>query len=202
MAWRISEVEVTYDPLNLWASPPAVMAQIALERELFIERGFGQSGGADAAIISVDVTAFEGIQKTRQAHVEFLISVRDRSGNIHTQRFSGKHPATSDDPADLAVAAGVALDRVIGRMASWLHANAAEWTRPPVEVAPAPGSPGVGTAKPGSADSDTSQTVNSAVTPQTPGLIDTLEKADPDRPKGRWAPANPATQQTTIDTTP
>ena len=196
MAWRISKVEFAYDQLNHWASPPAVMTQVALERELFIERGFRQSGGADAAILSVDVTAFEGIQDTRQAYVALLVAVRDRSGGIHTQRFAATYPAESDDPAALAEAAGEALDRAIGRLASWLESNSAIWATKPLNSA------GEATGSAGGASSTSSQRSSSAssagsgvsldpkkpVTPQGPELIDDAEADNPDRPRGRWAP--------------
>lgn len=189
MAWRISDVEVAYEDLNVWASPPSVMTQVAIQRVLFIERGFRQSGGAESAILSIEVTAFEGIQATREAHVELLVAVRDRTGDIHTQRFGAKHPAGGDDPADLATASGVALDEAIGRLARWLEANAATWT------APQPANDDDSAAGQGdsakSAKSGASAGVDTAVTPQTPGLIDGLEQATPDRPRGRWAPAKP-----------
>lgn len=197
MAWRISKVEVAYDQLNHWASPPAVMTQVAVERELFIERGFRQSGGADAAILSIDVTAFEGIQETRQAFVELLVAVRDRSGGIHTQRFGATYPATSDDPAALAEAAGEALDRAIGRLASWLETNSAIWTIKPLNPdGDATGSTG-GTSSTSSGPSQSAPSGGSGftlnpkkpVTPQAPELIDDVEADNPDRPRGRWAPA-------------
>jgi ABC-type uncharacterized transport system auxiliary subunit len=120
MARRTSDVEIGFNDLERWTSPPANFVERALAVELFETLGMERSESARSPRLDVEVLAFEERMAPRRvATVALAVSLLDgRELSILERTFSAESPVDSSagdssEPAVVARAMGIALDEAV-----------------------------------------------------------------------------------------
>ena len=115
MARRTSDVEIGFNDLERWTSPPASFVERALAVELFEALGVERSESARSPRLDVEVLAFEERMAPRHvATVALAVSLLDgRELSILERTFGADSPVDSNDPAAVARAMGIALDQAV-----------------------------------------------------------------------------------------
>jgi ABC-type uncharacterized transport system auxiliary subunit len=125
MARRTSDVEIGFNDLERWTSPPASFVERALAVELFEALGVERSESARSPRLDVDVLAFEERMAPRHvATVALAVSLLDgRELSILERTFTADSPVDSrpvdssagdsSEPAAVARAMGIALDQAV-----------------------------------------------------------------------------------------
>jgi ABC-type uncharacterized transport system auxiliary subunit len=119
MARRTSAVEIGFNDLERWTSPPADFVERALAVELFEALGMERSESARSPRLDVEVLAFEERMAPRHvATVALAVSLLDgRELSLLERTFTADSPVDSpsdnNDPAAVARAMGVALDQAV-----------------------------------------------------------------------------------------
>lgn len=200
MTWRLSEVELAFDDLHRWATPPAALTQRRLEELLFIERNFAQAEGAQGTLLMVEVEAFEAVERTREAQVALLVTAQTPGGQTFLERFSARHPAKSASASDIALASGIALQEVLNQVANWIerHAQSFNDGDPSARKKAATGSAAKGSKAPSSRGRSRSTPSTSSAQAAEELLLHSEHAAPgeagteppPPRRRGRYVPAN------------
>jgi uncharacterized lipoprotein YmbA len=122
MVVRVSDVEIGFDELHRWASPPDVMVEDALRRLLVPENGFVVSGSLEALVVDAHVAAFEGVSTSKSVSIEIELTL-ERHGGGDSSRGTVRvtRPTNVDDPVALAKSAGEALGEASQKIALWLR---------------------------------------------------------------------------------
>lgn len=119
MAWRVSEVELGFDDLDLWAADPSALVQTVLQQRLFADGPFEHSTARGTPIVSVHVQAFEGDTVRRLAILQ-LLATATHAGKGKTHIIRVEKPLEAADGPSLALSTGLALHDAIEQLKGWL----------------------------------------------------------------------------------
>src|SRR5262245_61667116 len=123
IVWRQSEVEYGFYEERRWSELPASYVQRALETALRQTPGLRLTDDLRAPTLQVDLVAFEEVLTPMHvAAVSLQVSLRDRDRRLLDRIFTAESPIASDAPSETAIAMGRALDDVVVRVATAVHA--------------------------------------------------------------------------------
>lgn len=119
IVWRASAVEYGVYEERRWSELPASYVYRALVTELGRTAGIRLTEDVRAAVLRVEVVAFEEVlAPVREATVALDVSLQDAQRRLLDRTFSTTAPITGDTPAATATSMGRALDEVVAQVAS------------------------------------------------------------------------------------
>ena len=127
IAHRSSAVELELEDAARWTEQPADYARRAIADALFGAGGFDQALTGDAPTVTVEVTAFEHVERAGQhlGRVELRYAIEDDASVIAEQVVTVERRATSAGTAHVVAAIGDALDAASRELASGVAARLA-----------------------------------------------------------------------------
>ena len=125
IAWRLSPVELAYDPADRWTAEPEALVAEALRAALFESGRLREARAGDAARLDVFVRRFEGDRTgPPTAQVECVARWTAPDGtSTETRVFRGGAPLEGDGSEALARAMGRALGLAVSDLADWVESR-------------------------------------------------------------------------------
>jgi ABC-type uncharacterized transport system auxiliary subunit len=130
MAVRNAAREFSYYEDRRWTERPEIYLRRALARTLFEERGVVEALSGRAAVLEVELIAFEEVQEPHQARLQARVVLRDDRTGLLQETITVEQPVAQTGEADPARAVVDALSQAlhagVARIADHVVAKLAE----------------------------------------------------------------------------
>jgi ABC-type uncharacterized transport system auxiliary subunit len=119
IVWRVSDVEYGFYEQRRWIDLPSHYVERALNTRLRETPGLRLTDDPRAAVLHVDVLAFdEVLRPAHEANVALAVTLDDAShGRLLTRTFNARVGVENGEPASTAKAMGRALDDAVAQVA-------------------------------------------------------------------------------------
>jgi ABC-type uncharacterized transport system auxiliary subunit len=119
IVWRASDVEYGFYEQRRWIDLPAHYVERALKTRIRETPGLRLTDDPRAAVLHVDVLAFDDVLRpTHEANVALAVVLDETGhGRLLTRTFNARVGIDNDEPASLAKAMGQALDDAVAQVA-------------------------------------------------------------------------------------